>query len=231
MQIVILSGGLGKRLGTLTRNTPKSLIRISGKPFLEYQLDFLTKAEIKKILLCTGHMGEQIEIHFGSGEKYGVNIRYNHEDKPLGTAGALRYCEEKLDDPFITIYGDSYVFLDFNDMISYFQSQDKLALMTVYKNSDRYGWSNTSIQGNLVKQYSKKNSTGDMEYIDYGVNVFRKRVLDMIPKNQFYSLEDLFPKLIEQEQLLAYEVYQRFYEIGSPEGLADFKHYVTRRRN
>jgi NDP-sugar pyrophosphorylase family protein len=123
------------------------------------------------------------------------------------------------------------VFLDLNEMISYFQSQDKLAVMTVYRNSDRYDRSNTSIQGNLVKEYNKTNRTGDMEYIDYGVNMFRKSVLDRIPENQFYSLEDLFPKLIEEEQLLAYEVYQRFYEIGSPEGLADFRQYIAGSRN
>ena len=90
MQIVILAGGLGTRLGKLTRNTPKSLVRISGKPFLEYQLEFLKKGGIENILLCTGHMEEQIERYFGSGRKYGVNIKYSREDKPLGTAGALK---------------------------------------------------------------------------------------------------------------------------------------------
>ena len=103
--------------------------------------------------------------------------------------------------------------------------------MTVYQNSDRHDRSNTSIQGNLVTNYDKKNRTKNMKYIDYGVNMFRKSVLDLIPENQFYSLEDLFFTLIEQEQLLAYEVYQRFYEIGSPEGLTDFKQYVAGRRN
>lgn len=231
MQIAILSGGLGTRLGELTRNTPKSLIQIAGKPFLEYQLDFLKKAGIENILLCTGHMGKQIENIFGNGNRYGVNIKYSHEEKPLGTAGALKNGEDKLKDPFITLYGDSYVFLDFSEMTSYFQSQDKLALMTVFRNSDRYDRSNTAIQGHLVKEYSKKNRTGDMEYIDYGVNIFRKSVLEMIPENQFCSLEELFPKLIEEEQLLAYEVHQRFYETGSPEGLEDFKQYIAGSRN
>ena len=231
MQIVILAGGLGTRLGKLTRNTPKSLVRVSGKPFLEYQLEFLKKGGIENILLCTGHMGEQIERYFGCGAKYGVNIIYSHEEKPLGTAGALKRIENQLDDPFFTMYGDSYVFLDFGQIMSYFQSHDKLALMAVFKNFDKYDRSNTVVQGNLVKRYSKKEKTKDMVHVEYGVNIFRKSVLGMIPENQFYSMDDLFPDLIEQEQLLAYEANQRFYEIGSPKGFKEFEQFIAWSRN
>ena len=231
MQIAILTGGLGTRLNKLTTKTPKSLILIDNKPFLEYQIDFLKEGGIKDIVLCTGHLGEQIHRHFGSGKKYALNIKYSHEDKPLGTAGALKKSQDLLNDTFFTMYGDSYVFVNFGEIMSYFKSQDKLALMTVYHNSDRYDRSNTSIQGNLVKKYSKKDRSKDTEYIDYGVNIFRKSVLDLIPQNQFYSLEDLLPNLIKQEQLLAYEVYDRFYEIGSPEGLEDFENFIAGSRN
>ena len=171
-------------------------------------------------------MGEQIESHFGNGKKHGMNIRYSHEDTPLGTAGALKKAEKLLDDPFFTMYGDSYVFLDFGQIMSYFQSQEKLALMTVYKNHNRYDRSNTEVEGNLVKNYNKKERTNNMVYIDYGVNIFRKEVLGMIPENQSYSLEKLFPQLIKQEELLAFEVNKRFYEIGSLQGLKEFEQYI-----
>ena len=227
MQVVILAGGLATRLGDLTRDRPKSTVEIQGKPFLGYQLELLRSAGIKNIVLCIGHMGDQIERFFGNGTKYGVNIKYSFEDKPLGTAGALKKAEDLLNDTFFTMYGDSYLFLDFGRVMSYFESQNKLALMTVYKNYDRYDRSNTEIDGKLVRRYSRKEKTEDMVYIDYGANIFRKEVLRMIPEKQFYTLEELVPRLIEMEELLAYEVKERFYEIGSPQGLKEFQRYIA----
>jgi NDP-sugar pyrophosphorylase family protein len=226
MQVAILAGGLATRLGDLTKNQPKSMLKIKGKPFLEYQLELLGRAGIKNIVLCLGHMGEQIERHFGDGKKYGVNIKYSREDRLLGTAGALKNAEALLDDTFFTMYGDSYLFLDFSRAMSYFKSQNKLALMTVYKNYDRYDRSNTVIEGNLVRKFSKQEKTEDMVYIEYGANIFRKEVLDMIPENQYYSLDDLFPRLIEMDELLAFEVKERFYQIGSLQGLKDFEELI-----
>ena len=225
MQVVILAGGLATRLGELTRKQPKSLIRILGKPFLEYQLDLLKKNGIRDIVLCIGHLGEQIEDYFGDGRRFGVNIKYSREEQLLGTAGALKKAETLLDEVFFTLYGDSYLFLDFKAALSYFLSHDKLALMSVYKNFNRYEPSNVVVEGNMVKKYSKKEKTPDMVYIEYGANIFRKEVLDLIPRSP-YTLEQLFPQLIERGELLAYEVDKRFYEIGSPQGLKDFEKFA-----
>jgi NDP-sugar pyrophosphorylase family protein len=226
VQVAILAGGLATRLGDLTKNQPKSMLKIQGKPFLEYQLGLLGRAGIENIVLCLGHMGEQIERHFGDGRKYGVNIKYSREDRLLGTAGALKNAEALLDDTLFTMYGDSYLSLDFSLAMRYFKNQNKLALMTVYKNYDRYDRSNTVVEGGLVKKFSKKEKTEDMVYIEYGANIFRKEVLKMIPENQYYSLDDLFPRLIKMEQLLAFEVKGRFYEIGSLQGLKDFEELI-----
>jgi len=226
MQVVILARGLATRLGALTKQRPKSMVAVRGKPFLEYQLELLKIAGIENIVMCIGHMGEQIERHFGNGRKYGVNIEYSLEDRPLGTAGALRKAGHLLDSVFFTMYGDSYLFLDFSHVMSYFESQNKLALMTVYKNYDQYDRSNTVVDGNLVKKFSKKEKTEDMVYIEYGANIFRREVLKMVPENQAYSLDELFPRLIEMDELLAFEVKERFYEIGSPQGLKDFSQYI-----
>jgi len=226
MQVAILAGGLATRLGDLTRNQPKSLVKVWGEPFLEYQLELLKGGGIKDIVLCISHLGEQIERHFGNGREYGVNIKYSVEDKLLGTAGALKRAEALLNDIFFTMYGDSYLFLDFPVAMHYFKSQNKLALMTVYKNYDQYDRSNTVVEGNLVKKFSKKERTEDIVYIEYGANIFKKEALKMIPENQFYSLDELFPRLIEMEELLAFEVKERFYEIGSPQGLKEFGEYI-----
>ncbi len=226
MQVAILAGGRATRLGDLTGNRPKSMVTVGGRPFLEYQLELLRKAGIRNMVLCIGHMGEQIERYFGNGRKYGVNIKYSLEDKFLGTAGALKKAEALLNDVFFTMYGDSYLFLDFPAAMRYFKSQNKLALMTVYKNYDQYDRSNTVIEGNLVKKFSKKEKTGDMVYIEYGANIFSKEALKMVPENQFDSLDALFPRLIEMEELLAFEVKERFYEVGSPQGLKEFEEYI-----
>lgn len=229
MQVAILAGGRGTRLGDLTKDRPKSMIEVRGKPFLEYQLDLLRKGGIENIVMCLGYAAEQIESHFKNGKKYGLNIKYSFEDRPLGTAGALKKAKDILDDTFFTMYGDAYVFVDFGHVMSYFRDLNKLALMTVYKNYDRYDRSNTALEGNLVTKFSKREKTKDMIYIEYGVNILKKEVLKMIPDNDFYSLDALFPRLIDQKQLLAFEVQERFYEIGSHRGCKEFEEFIGKR--
>ena len=226
VQVVIIAGGLATRLGALTKNRPKSMVEIRNRPFLAYQLELLRYQEITDIILCIGHLGTQIKEFFSDGSKYGVHINYSVEDKPLGTAGALKNAEPLLDNIFFVMYGDSYLFLNFPQVQSYFISQNKLALATVYRNHGSYGRSNMVINGNMVTKYSKLEKSNDMVYIDYGASVFNKKALQLIPENHACSLEDFFIRLIEKKQLLAFEVDHRFYEIGSPQGLKDFKAFV-----
>jgi MurNAc alpha-1-phosphate uridylyltransferase len=231
MQVAILAGGLATRLKPLTDELPKSLVTIEGRTFLEYQLEFLKAGGVTNIVLCIGYLGEQIERYCGDGSRFGVNIKYSHEGTTLlGTAGALKKAENLLEDEFFVMYGDSYLFLDFTTLMCYFKNQNKLALMTVYRNRGRYDKSNTMVAGNLVRRYSKQAATGAMEYIDYGANILRKPALEPVPAARPCSLEALFTALIEREELLAYEVKERFYQIGSPEGLADFRRYISRSR-
>ncbi len=225
MQVAILAGGLATRLGAVAREHPKSMLQILGRPFLEYQLEFLKQGGIRDIVLCTGHLGEQIEGYFGDGSRFGVSIRYSREDRRLGTAGALKNAGDLLDDIFFTLYGDSYLFVDFGDAMSLFESRDRLALMSVYKNHGRYKKSNTAVGGELVTRYSNHEKTADIVYIDYGANIFRKQALEMVPEG-YYSMEELFPRLIERREVLAYEVRKRFYEVGSPRLLREFRKFA-----
>ena len=222
IQVVILAGGLATRLGELTKMRPKSMVEICNKPFLAYQLELLRANGIIDVVLCIGHLGIQIIDTFGDGSKFGVHIRYSVEDKALGTAGALKNAESLLGIIFFIMYGDSYLFLNFPRVMSHFLSQGKLGLTTVFRNHDAYVGSNMVISGNKVLKYSKTEKFEDMVYIDYGASIFKKEALCLVPENHVYSLEDLFTRLIEKEELLAFEVYDRFYEIGSPQGLNDF---------
>lgn len=229
MQVAIIAGGLATRLGELTKSQPKSMVLIAGKPFLEHQLEYLKKAGVRNVILCIGHLGQQIEDYFGDGSKFGVSINYSREERPLGTAGALKRAEPMLLDIFFTLYGDSYLFLDYKLALAHFKSKNKLGLMTVYKNRDLYDRSNTAVGDGMIKRYDKREKTQDMVYIEYGANIFDKKVLGMIPQDKPYGLEDLFPRLIEQNQLAAYEVTERFYEIGSKQGIQDFTGFIQRK--
>jgi len=229
IQVVILAGGMATRLGELTKNRPKSLVAIQGKPFLAYQLELLKDHEISDIVLCIGHLGGQIRKAFDGGSNYGVHLTYSLEDEPLGTAGALKNAAPYLNDTFLVIYGDSYLLLDFVKIYAYFLTQQKLSLDTVFRNNDAFDASNIVIRDNMVEGYSKSEKTPDMVYIDCGAVIFHKEVLQLIPEDHFYSLEELFLRLIEKEQLLAFEVKEKFYEIGSPQGLKDFEAFIQRR--
>jgi NDP-sugar pyrophosphorylase family protein len=227
MQIVILCGGLATRLRNLTKNIPKSMIKIKNKPFLEYQIENIKRSSINNIILCVGHLSEQIESYFGNGEKFGVDIKYSYDgDKPLGPIGALKNAEPLLDDIFFIMYGDSYLKVDFKKVYSYFIDHNKLALMVVYKNFNKIDKSNLIVKNNIIVAYGDKKRTKDMIYIDYGTSILKKEILNIIPKNTFYTTGQLFSNLISKNELLAYEVKQRFYHIGNPDALEEFKNYI-----
>jgi NDP-sugar pyrophosphorylase family protein len=229
-QVVILAGGMATRLGYLTVSHPKSLIMIGDKPFLEHQINTLHKAGAQNILLCLGHLSKQIMDYFGDGKRLDVKITYSIEDKPLGTAGALKNAENLLADKFMTLYGDSYLFLNLAEIMSRFINSHKLGMMTVYQNLGLYDKSNTTIDNDgMVVRYDKQFKSG-LEYIDYGLSVFQKQVLKWVPKDNYYPLEEVFRKLIEMRELIAFETKERFYEIGSPAGLADFQKFVEGNR-
>lgn len=229
--MVIFCGGLATRLGDLTKDTPKSMIKIEGKPFLEYQIEMLKKQSIKDIVLCVGYLSEKIIEYFGDGEKFSVNIRYSHDgEEPLGPIGALKKAESLLDNVFFTMYGDSYVSVDFKKIFSSFSKYNKKALIVVYKNSDKYDTSNIVVKNGRVVRYNQEKTT-DMIYIDYGIQIFRKKALEIIPKNTFYSTKDLFSKLTKEDKLLAFEAKRRFYHIGNLNALEEFKKYIEKCRN
>jgi NDP-sugar pyrophosphorylase family protein len=227
MQIVIICGGLATRLGNLSKNIPKSMLDIQGKPFLEYQIEYLKKHSIKDIILCVGYLSETIEKYFGNGKKFGVNIKYSYDgEKLLGPMGAVKNAESKLDDIFFIMYGDSYISVDFQKVHSYFLKHNKLGLMVVYKNCNKYDNSNLSVRDNLVIGHKVSGITEDINYIDYGTSLLRKKSLALIPEDSFCSTEQFFIKLINKKELLAYEANKRFYHIGTPESLEEFRDFI-----
>ncbi len=228
MQMVILAGGKATRLHPVTKTIPKSMVKIHGKPFLGYQLELLKKNKITDIVLCLGMFSQQIIDYFGDGKDYGASIKYSIEepDNLLGTAGALKKAENLLNDIFLVMYGDSYLPIDFMRVSKAFQKSKKDSLMTVYKNNNRFDKSNVITDGKTVLSYDKSGKNQSLSHIDYGLLVFKKSVLDIISLNEFKNLDYLITELIDRKQMAAYEVNQRFYEIGTPAGITDFENYI-----
>jgi len=228
VQAVILAGGLGTRLRPLTNGVPKAMVVVHGKPFLEYQIKLLVNAGITSLVICIGHLGHLIREYFGDGGKFGVDIGYSDDGHSLlGTAGALKRAEPLLDDDFFLIYGDSYLFLDYRMIVNFFRRHSELGLMVVYRNQDWREPSNVVADGGFVIAYDKETRTPEMTYVNYGASVLRKKALECIPARRPSAQEELYRDLIRQRQLLAYEVYEPYYEVGSPEGLAAFERLVA----
>lgn len=216
MQAVILAGGKGTRLGALTMDMPKPMVIINGKPFLEHLILNLRKNEICDILICTGYMSGKIEDYFNDGSGFGIEIKYSIERELLGTGGALKNAEKFLKEYFVLLNGDTYLPIDYKDLMGNFKAQGRLG-MSVVRNAELKN-GNMSISNNLVTRYDKK--AGNMDFTDAGVQAFRKGVLRFIPQGTAVSLEeDIFPRLIKKKQLAAYVTKISFHDMGTMEGL------------
>jgi len=228
MQIVILAGGLGTRLRPLTERLPKCLAPVNGRPFLEYQMELLSRRGVRDIVLCVGYLGQAVSEHFGHGHRFGVNIVYSWErDGLLGTAGALKQAEPLLEPEFFVTYGDSYLLLDYREIMRRFREGPALGMMVVYRNYDRLELSNVVVRDGHVAAYDKTTRLPGMVHVNEGLSVLRRRALRLIPDGELVSQEEFYQALIGRGQLLAYETQQRFYEIGSLRGIEEFQQAVA----
>ena len=220
--VAILAGGLATRLRPTTEKIPKALIPVAGQPFLAHQLRLLQSAGIRKVVLCVGYRGEMIEQEFGDGRNFGMELSYSFDGPELlGTGGALKKALPLLGQRFFVLYGDSYLPIDYAAPARAFVASGKLGLMTVFRNEGRWDTSNVWFQDGAIKSYSKKERTPEMRYIDYGLGILDSKALAPWPDGKAFDLADVYRDLISRNELAGFEVEQRFYEIGSPEGLAE----------
>ncbi len=231
MQAAILAGGLGTRLGRLTQTIPKPMIPVNGRPFLEHEIGLLKRSGISDFVLCIGHLGEQVEDHFGNGSRWGVRVRYSYDGpKLMGPAGALKGAEPLLKECFFVTYGDAYLRADYRNIMRALLDSGRLGLMTVYENHNRYGRSDVVVRGGHVVRYDKKSRGRGMDWVNFGVSAFRKRALALIPSERECKEEEFYGELIKRDELLAFTVEERFYEIGSPRALKEFERFISSQR-
>ena len=230
--VAILAGGLATRLRPLTEKVPKLLIEVAGEPFLSHQLQLLQKAGLTRVVLCVGHLGEMIVDRYGDGRSWGVQIDYSFDGpRLLGTGGALIRALPLLGDAFYVLYGDSYLPIDYLDVGRAFLASGRQGLMTVYENRGQYDSSNVWFEDGRIRVYDKKNKVPQMHHIDYGLGVFRAAAFAGFPRDAVVDLAEVQKTLVARGELAGYEIPERFYEIGSPAGLAELDVLLRRQRN
>lgn len=227
--VAILAGGLATRLRPMTEAIPKSLVDVNGEPFVYHQLRLLRSRGVDRIVICLGHLGEMIAEAVGDGTKFGVRVTYSSDgSRLLGTAGAVKKALPILGDQFFVLYGDSYLPCDFAAAQRAFVRGGTLALMTVFQNDGRWDHSNVEYAGGRIVAYNKTKPTPRMRHIDFGLGVVDQRAFDGVPEEQPYDLAAVYEDLLHRGQLTGFEVDERFYEIGSLDGLAEMRHLAAR---
>jgi len=227
--VVILAGGLATRLRPITEKIPKALVELGGQPFIAHQLHLLRSYGIERIVISAWYRGEMIRDYVGDGKRFEMEVEYAFDgESPLGTGGAVRRALNLLDMPFFVLYGDSYLPCDYADIQAFFDRSFEPGLMTVYHNQGEWDTSNVELKNGQIVHYDKKVHTPRMEYIDYGLGLFRHQAFVHLTEGQPADLAEIYQKLVTEHKLLAYEVKQRFYEIGTFEGLRELDELLTR---
>ena len=214
----------------LTETVPKALIPVRGRPFVDYQLDLLKKSGIDDFVFCVGHLGDKVQRHLGDGSAKECKIQYSYDGpRLLGPAGALRRAEGLLQNRFFVTYGDAYLRAPYAGIMEALGTSGKLAVMSVYRNENRFGKSDVVVKGGAVVQYDKKKRVKGMDWINYGVTALKREALALIPEGEVCDEETFYGSLIKREELLAFEVKERFYEIGTPTSLSEFEAFIGKR--
>jgi len=222
-EAIILAGGKGTRVKKYTKNKPKCLIKVNGKPFLYYQLDFLKKNNINNVIVSAGYLNKKIKLYVNNFIDF-INVKIVSDGKPLGTGGATFKSLKYLKNNFFIIYGDSYFNFKIHKLV-----KRNLATMAIFKNNNKYDKSNIEIKNQGKILYYKNNINKKLKFIDYGVSFVNKQIFKGIKKNKKFDLSEFFQEISKKNMLSGYEVKKRFYEIGSYSGIKDFKNYLKKK--
>jgi len=232
LPVAILMGGLATRLRPITLTIPKALVEVAGRPFAHRQLEYLRDQGVRRVVLCTGHLGGQIEASVGDGSAFGVEVAYSPDGPaPLGTGGALKAALPLLGPEFFVLYGDSFLPIDFSAVQVAYRQSGLPALMTVLENADRWDKSNAEYAAGRVTLYDKAAPTPAMRHIDYGLSVLSAPALESVAPGAAVDLAQVYNSLSLSGQLAGFVVTERFYEIGSHAGLREAEEYFSSKEN
>jgi NDP-sugar pyrophosphorylase family protein len=221
--VAILAGGLATRMWPRTKQVPKAMLDVAGEPFIAHQLRLLRREGVTRVVLCVGYLWEMIQAFVGDGSGFGLAVTYAVDfPRLLGTGGAIRLAIGQLGPEFLVMYGDSWLDVPFRPIVEGFRASGLPGLMTVYRNDGRWDRSNVWFEGDCIQRYDKRVALPEMRHIDWGLGVLTADIVaEIIPADEPYDLADLYGELCRSGRLAGYEVATRFYEIGSPSGLAE----------
>lgn len=229
LPVAILAGGLATRLHPVTQKIPKALVDINGRPFIAWQLEGLRAQGVSRVVVCAGYLGEQIQDVVADGNQFGLHVDWAFDGPALlGTAGALKHALPLLRGPFFVLYGDAYLPIAWRPVQEAFAASRKPALMTVFDNNRQLDRSNVEFEHGRITAYNKRHPTPQMRHIDYGLGIFDPSVFEDVPDGEPADLADVYQSLAESGRLAAFEVHQRFFEIGSFEGLQATRDYFAK---
>ena len=216
-QAIILVGGLGTRLGKITTKTPKPMVLVNKKPFLEFLVLNLKRHGIKKIIFSTGYLSEKVSSYFGDGSSYGLNFSYVKENEPLGTGGALKFASSVLEKEFLVFNGDSFFDFDYSKLGKLLlTSPSSMVAMALKFEEDARRYGRVVLNEKYVKEYIEKGVGSNPGLINTGVYLMKREALDILPEG-FCSLEhDLFPKLVDDSLIVGLQFDGYFIDIGLP---------------
>lgn len=217
-QAVILAGGLGTRLGEVSMETPKPMHIINQHPFLEYVIWNLKRYGIKNIILSVGHLSDVIINYFGDGSGFGVHITYVSENKPLGTAGALKLCKPHLSDKFLFMNGDTIFDINLDDLALASRTENDSDILALRSVDDSSHYGQVVLSGHLIKSFTEKQEKG-LGLISGGIALLHKRTIDIIPDGSCSMEYDIYPLLAAKGRLIGKEYKGFFIDIGLPETL------------
>lgn len=218
-QAVILAGGPGLRLRPLTSDRPKPMVLVNGRPFLDYLVGLLKRNGTEEIIFLLGYLHEKITDYVGDGSRYGVRVKYSVSDLIDGTGTRIQKAHQKnlLDQEFLLLYCDNYLNLSLDELYNFHATHGVLATTTVYTNKYGVTKNNIFVDGEgYVTKYDKSRQDPAMNGVDLGFFILNRKVMDFMPKENFYFEEVILPLLISKRQLAGFTTDQIYYSIGSP---------------
>ncbi|QII12875.1 putative mannose-1-phosphate guanylyltransferase [Candidatus Kuenenia stuttgartiensis] len=233
MKVVILAGGKGTRMGSLSQNIPKPMINIANKPILQYQIEIAKRFNLTDIILLTGYKGEVVEDYFGNGENWGVNISCYRETIPLGTAGAVKEVEDYLHDDFLVFYGDVIMDIDLKSVIRYHMKRKPIATLVVHPNDHPYDSDLIEVnnEGKVITFHSKphKQDIFIRNLVNAALYILSPRIMNFLPKGTYSDFgKDIFPKLVNDGEIIyAYNTPEYIKDIGTLERLEEVERDIV----
>ena len=233
IDVLILVGGQGKRLRSVSRGTPKPLVKINGKPFLTNLIKHLKTFGFKRIILCTGYKAEYFERFVASSNNRDLKIVISHEETPLGTGGAIRNAKGEItSDVFLVLNGDTFCELDYKEFYCEYVQRQALAQIAVNETKSFVNYGMVELDNNeRIIGFSEKpeNVSCNRVFLNVGIYLFNKKVFELIPKGIPLSLEkDIMPEIVAQFEpfVYAFVTPSNFIDIGTPENYRKALHII-----